>query len=678
MNTICNLSSIRLREEWPHLLFVFLIVFVIYLWSAPQTVVLEDDGYFILAAYFNGTAHPPGYPLYTLLGHLSTWFPLGSVAFRVHALSALFGALSCGCLWWLTRMLTQGRIYAYIAALAFGFSKTFWSQAIIAEVYTLNVLLFLLLVIMALYWVRDYKVAYSGRLLGWMAFVYGLGLSNHWPLLVVSTPLLLTIMWAMWRVLLRQLPKALPWMLLGLVPYMWMVIRTQMDPIISFYGPIESWSDFWFYVSRQGYAESETSPSAGWWDKLQLIGFISRESLQQFGFTGLVFASIGFIRQWWIWPKSVCLGLTLGFLGNTLLLIGLLNFDYDLLHRNIFRVYPLIAYAVMALWLALGAYMLFRVITHHTHIIVNKGLVEVGLFVVIIGTVLMGNVADNYRANDNWAEVYGRKVLESLEPNSVLFISGDLDMSPVGYLNLVEKVRSDVTLYSAKGILLSNRLFYQLKNSEEERRKAIDEFILASQRPIYYIYGLPHDYGVEDFGLYWRINTELTSGIRSAVAIPEITEYFQRILAAGEPVDPWEAMHYRVLVTEHCRLSLNIMEFAGSDTVQAEQIQGWVDKICQTFHGKLTYIGLELRRQQPDWVLVKSLLAEAESLRDQSVLKSDPARLIYFQGEMLRRTGDFIGATQSYQRCLEIWQHPDNPAFGRLKEISTMYNTDTN
>ena len=72
MNTICNLSSIRLREEWPHLLFVFLIVFVIYLWSAPQTVVLEDDGYFILAAYFNGTAHPPGYPLYTLLGHLST------------------------------------------------------------------------------------------------------------------------------------------------------------------------------------------------------------------------------------------------------------------------------------------------------------------------------------------------------------------------------------------------------------------------------------------------------------------------------------------------------------------------------------------------------------------------------------------------------------------------------
>ena len=87
-------------RKFPHILTVVLVMLSVYLWSAPRTVVLEDDGFFILAAYFNGIAHPPGYPLYTVLGHFMTWLPFGSVAYRVHALSALFGALGCGVLWW--------------------------------------------------------------------------------------------------------------------------------------------------------------------------------------------------------------------------------------------------------------------------------------------------------------------------------------------------------------------------------------------------------------------------------------------------------------------------------------------------------------------------------------------------------------------------------------------------
>jgi len=89
-------KQIYIKDEWFHLLVVFMVIFVVYFWSAPRTVVLEDDGIFILAAYFNGIAHPPGYPLYTLLGHLATYLPFGSVAFRVHLLSAFFG---CACMW---------------------------------------------------------------------------------------------------------------------------------------------------------------------------------------------------------------------------------------------------------------------------------------------------------------------------------------------------------------------------------------------------------------------------------------------------------------------------------------------------------------------------------------------------------------------------------------------------
>lgn len=78
---------------WVQPLLLVSALLVLYGWSAPRTVALEDDGLFLLAAYFNGVAHPPGYPLYTLLAHLITYLPLGSVAWRVHLLSGIFGAL---------------------------------------------------------------------------------------------------------------------------------------------------------------------------------------------------------------------------------------------------------------------------------------------------------------------------------------------------------------------------------------------------------------------------------------------------------------------------------------------------------------------------------------------------------------------------------------------------------
>jgi len=357
-----TLFPVHLRSEWLHLLAVFIFALLVYLWSAPRTVVLEDDGFFILAAYFNGIAHPPGYPLYTFLGHLMTYLPFGSVALRVHLLSSLLGALGCVGLYWLIRRLVPGRIYAYTASLAFGFSQIYWSQAIIAEVYTLNVLLFLLLFILALRYSEQAERG-SARLVAWMGFMYGLSLSNHWPLLVLSTPMFLMLMYPQWRRLLRQVPIGLPFVLLGLLPYAWMVLRSQMDPMISFYGPIETWDDFWFVVSREGYAGLDNSPSAGWWDKWQYCGLVLRESAVQLGPVGGVLVLMGLVGQWRVWPRHLVIALVLGYVCNTFVLIGLLGFDYELFHRNIFRVYPLIAYCMLAIWMGLGMYLISAIKT---------------------------------------------------------------------------------------------------------------------------------------------------------------------------------------------------------------------------------------------------------------------------------------------------------------------------
>ena len=52
------------------------ILFSIYGFTTPKTVTLEDDGLFIMASLDGGVAHPPGYPLFTFLGHLFSFLPL--------------------------------------------------------------------------------------------------------------------------------------------------------------------------------------------------------------------------------------------------------------------------------------------------------------------------------------------------------------------------------------------------------------------------------------------------------------------------------------------------------------------------------------------------------------------------------------------------------------------------
>jgi len=138
------------RADWLQAAAVALALFAVYAATAPRTVALEDDGLFILSSYFLGIEHPPGYPLFIWIGHLFTYLPFGSVAYRVHLASALFGALTGGAAWLCARALIGGRLPAYLAAFALGVSPVFWSQAIIAEVYTLNTFFFLVLVFMGL------------------------------------------------------------------------------------------------------------------------------------------------------------------------------------------------------------------------------------------------------------------------------------------------------------------------------------------------------------------------------------------------------------------------------------------------------------------------------------------------------------------------------------------------
>jgi hypothetical protein len=353
------------RADWVQAGLVAAALFVVYALTAVRTVATEDDGLFVLSGYFLGIEHPPGYPLFTLVGHLFSHLPFGSVAYRVHLASALFGALTGAAAWLCARALIPA-VPAYRLRLG-GPPLGPGRAAIIAEVYTPNTSSSSSS-ISACSPARPPHPPGAAAHPSVDGVAVGLSLSNHYPLMLLVAPAFVILLWPLRSDLLRSLPLLLWLVVLGLLPYAWMVYRSWKALPISFYGPLETLPEIWYFLSRAGYAEIDQSVTANWLDRIKFFEFLASELFVQFAIVGTLLTVTGFVAQWRLLGRRVAGFLTAAFVMPSVALLIMLNFDYDTMHKHIYHVYPLPAYAVAALWMGLGfAWLLGRFALRAAH-----------------------------------------------------------------------------------------------------------------------------------------------------------------------------------------------------------------------------------------------------------------------------------------------------------------------
>ncbi len=641
------------------LVFIGLIIFLVYFWTTSSSVVLEDDGYFLLSAYFNGISHPPGYPLYTVIAHLFSQIPVGSVALRVHLLSSIFAVMATIILWLFMEKLTNNRIVASVTIICLAFSDIFWSQAIISEVYSLNVLLVLLLVYLSFEISSETRYNKKIIYICLMSIIYGLGLSNHWPLIILSTPMLMAFCWPERKLFLTNFHLVIIFLLMGLTPYAWLYFHSQSDPFISFYGPLENLHDLWFFISRQGYAEVDYSPSAGVIDKLLFLKFVITQTVYQFGYISLPFLLTGFVMQWRYKKNNFAIGLCLGYLGSTLVLIILLGFDYDYLHRSIFRVYPIVSYTVCAIWIGIGLEYVVGLKQLGKYIKTSRKFIGYSLGLVISCSVFAHNLPGNYRNHDTWAADFARTLLDSLPRNAILFVKSDTNTGPIGYMNLVEHYREDITLFHSTGQVLKNRLYRPFKINYQEMQGRIDNFIQSSDREIFYTGYLYHNYGIEDYGLYYRVLKNKPKGFVRAITKPEILNYWYNMIKRGEPIDPWERIHFVDKLSDGCRV-LNAVVSYSNDPGQT--LKDLKEAACDNLQGIFLQIERQLDSAEPDWDYISGLLDKGQNYLSTALLKSSVGFYYYYRGIQLLAQSDELHARTYFQKSVQAWDDPENPA----------------
>ena len=133
-----------------------------------------DTAKFAFAGYVWGTAHGNGYPTYLILNHFFTsLLPVGSIAYRANLLSAVFCVISLIILYRIFILLKIKPIIAFLVSVAFSFTRTLWSQSVVAEIYTLHVLFVSLVIFFFLRWNATHKDRDLLLGCGFYAFSFG-------------------------------------------------------------------------------------------------------------------------------------------------------------------------------------------------------------------------------------------------------------------------------------------------------------------------------------------------------------------------------------------------------------------------------------------------------------------------------------------------------------------------
>ncbi len=462
---------------------VAITAFYVYFRTLAPTVTLVDSGELVLAAQDLGVAHPPGTPLYVLLAHLATLLPWGSVAARVAGASAVFAALAAG----LVVLVVREALLAVFApsgkagdssgvgawaafvppavpALCFAFSRSLWSYATVAEVYTLNALLILGVLFLLLRWSR----LGGDRWLYGAAALFGLATGVHHVTVLLTLPALAVLvsrasgadflesrrLWIAAAVATAAL----------IAVYAYLPLAAAHRPVFAWGNPLTLERIVWHVTGRQYQSYFEASSEA----LAREVGAFLRMAARQFGPPWLpLLLVLAFLGSLHLWRRDRKMALAL-----TLLLAVNLAFGVTYVIGEDKDAYYLPSYLALCLAAGFGAQAVLAQVGRRAYV--------AAVLALLPALPLAANAAYADRSRYFIAEDYVANALAGVAPGGML-LTGDWQLyAPLLYFREVEARRRDVV---SMDIQLLRRSWYfdylerQYPRTMAATRPQVDAFV---------------------------------------------------------------------------------------------------------------------------------------------------------------------------------------------------------
>ncbi len=459
-----------------------MILFLLSIWEfavfAPSTVTMEDSASFLLTSHFMGVAHPPGYPLYTLLGKTFSTFSFFQPAYRIHLLNAILGSMGIVLYYNITILLTKRSLASFLSAILLSCSYSYWFQSITAEVYILNTFFSLLLILLGL----QMEDQFSKKRWFLFCFVYGLSLSNHWPLMILSSLGFVPLFRKHRIQIFRILPFSLLFVLLGTLPYMHLYI-SQYYTDFFFYGKLDSISLVWEHIIRKEQWEMDELQTASFLQTLKFLQSFLLFPISEFSFFYIFLVYPGIFLAYKRIPANRFYAFLLFLLSTPLLLLFSFRTEFNQFTEELFRYWLLLPYCIGSIFATFSIVVFAEKIEaifwkfkkiYILNLQIHLFQISTFLFFLIV---LISELLQNYPRNDlrkdTFASDYAKLILNALPQNAVLITNTDSDLGgQIGFVHFVEGIRPDIKIVSQAGALFPNG-FFNRKDENDIKRKQI-------------------------------------------------------------------------------------------------------------------------------------------------------------------------------------------------------------
>ena len=469
------------------------LVFVLYALTLSPSTAMWDTSEYIAAAYILGIPHPPGNPLFVLIGRVFSVLPLGSlsVAVKINLLAALTSAVAAG-MWFLVaervlvswlaerwQRIAGGALATIIGATAF----TVWNQSVVNEkVYTVSLMGLAIVSWLTVRWCDDPDGPAADRTLMLIAYLLGLGNANHEMGLLAGPAVMVAVLAHRPQSLFRwQLLLALAGLfLLGNTPFLTQPIRALHHPAINEGDPV-TWNAFWYNFNRGQYGKPSVldrqAPLGGqlgmYWLYFRWQWFRDMDGTSPgvAWLMGGIYMVLGLAGGWVHFKRDRRSFWYFGtfMLTLTVALIVYLNFKYgysqctamgnppgvpcEVRDRDYFFIASFSAWGVWAalgfvyVWESVAVLIGAQKVKHGgvvTELPTRMGWLAASPILLIALLPLFANWRAASRAGQTDTRDFAHDLLDSVEPYGILVTVGDNDTFPLWYAQEVEGIRKDV------------------------------------------------------------------------------------------------------------------------------------------------------------------------------------------------------------------------------------------